>query len=126
MHHKTSFLTLTHNFWHRKHHDTNAKYQAKRNFLSDYVSLWSIAANVITTSMNKERKKYWKYRRVYAQTVDIDSFPKEHIHLLKRDIITGVFDAWVRSGVYNQGRKIKIGGVTDSLMTVSKTIELTG
>ena len=101
---------------------------AKRpGFLRDTLSAWRAAANGVTAQTNAEHAKYWRHWSSYATAAGINPFlHPSTVSPLERDIIAGAFAARVRTGEYGRGNTIKVGGVTDALAAVSKTIELAG
>ena len=99
----------------------------KSDFLSDAMSAWGAAANGITAQTNAEHKKYWRHWVRYANSTGIDPFLNPTtVPPIERDIIAGAFAARVRTGRYGRGNQIKVGGVSDALAAISKTIELAG
>ena len=99
----------------------------KPDFLRDTLSAWRAAANGVTTKTSRERTRYWRHWCAYAKSTNIDPYLNPNsVPPLERDIIAGAFAARVRTGEYGRGNQIKVGGVSDALAAVSKTIELAG
>ena len=95
-------------------------------FLRDCLSAGEAAANGVTTKTNATRQKYWRHWTQYVTVADIDPFLGPSVPPLERDIVTGAFAAWVRTGSYGNRDTIKVSGVTDALAAISKTIKLAG
>ena len=96
-------------------------------FLRDSLSAWGAAANGITAQTSAGRTKYWNHWCKYAAAAGIDPFlHPSSVSPLERDIVAGAFAARVRTGEYGRGNQIRVGGVSEALAAVSKTIELAG
>ena len=91
------------------------------------MSAWTAASSGVTPRTTTERQKYWRHWASFARAAGTDPFLNpDTVHPLERDIITAAFAARVRSGRFGRGHQIRVGGVTDALAAISKTIELAG
>ena len=94
-------------------------------FLRDCLSAGEAASHGVTPKTDSVRQKYWHHWEQYARDAGVDPF-LDSVPPLERDVVTGAFAAWVRTGKYGIGRQIKVDSVTDALAAISKTIELAG
>lgn len=97
------------------------------SFIRDCVAAWQAASTGVTPRTNTERQKYWRHWTAYARTTGTDPYLNPTtVPPLERDLVTAAFAARVRTGRYGRGNQIRVGGVTDALAAISKTIELVG
>jgi hypothetical protein len=71
------------------------------------------------------REKYWKHWAHYASVCGVNPFLTQ-VPPIKQDIIVTAFTVRVQSGTIDRGAKVRVGGVTDALAAISKTIKLAG
>ena len=62
----------------------------------------------------------------YASTAGIIPYLDKTVPPIERDIVAGAFTAGVRMGEYGRVQRIRVGGVSEALTAVSKTIDLDG
>ena len=86
---------------------------------------WQAIAAGTTAKTASDREKYWTHWCAYASILQVDPFLRSTTPL-QRDIALTAFAARVRTGSYGRGAKIKVSGVQDALVAISKTIELAG
>ena len=70
--------------------------------------------------------KYWYYWCDYANICKIDPFRSNISCPIKLDVIVTAFAARIRSGVYSKNATIKIQGVIDAFVYISKTTQVVG
>ena len=100
---------------------------ARAGFLCDSLSAWEAAADGVTVATNAGHKKYWKLWSAYKASATIDPFlDPATVPPRERDIIAGAFATGVRTGRYGQGNTFKFSRVSETLASISKTIEFTG
>ena len=95
-------------------------------FASACLSAWEATTLGVTSKTNADRKKYWPHWTAFTTITQTDPFlDLKTVYDIERDIVVGAFAA-LRRGIYGRGEKIKVSGVTDVLLAISKTIELAG
>ena len=89
------------------------------------MSAWAAIANGITPKATQTREKYWQHWANYATRCGVDPFLQD-TPPLTRDIVINAFAARVRTGTFGRGVTIRVQGVTDAILSISKTIQLAG
>lgn len=97
----------------------------KVEFACDFLLAWQAIANETTHQTSKNQEKYWRHWCSYVASCKADPY-LETVEKLTGIIIATAFASRVRTGVYRQGKELKVHGVTDALMAISTTCELVG
>ena len=97
----------------------------KIDFTRDVVSAWKTIDLGVVAATTKTWEKYWQTWCQYAKKVKVNPL-LQSTHPLVRDLVLTAFAVWVRTGFYGKGSQIRVQGVTDALLAISKTIELAG
>ena len=95
-------------------------------FLRDCLSACRAASNGVTAQTNATRKKYWALWEKYASLAGISPYLDKTAPPIKHDLFAGAFDVRVRTGEYGRVKIIRVGGVSEALASVYKTIDLAG
>ena len=96
------------------------------SFLRDCLFVWRAASNGVTDQTNAMREKYWEIWEKYASMAGISPYLDKTVPPIERDLVAGAFSARVQTGEYGRGQIIRVGGVSEALAAVSKTIDLAG
>ena len=87
---------------------------------------WKSISNGVVANTTKDRKKYWDFWCEYANVCTINTFLSNKSCPIERNVIVTALADSFRSGMYVKNATIKVQGVTDSLVSISKTIQLAG